>query len=192
MKIHGVPQTPGLGKVLTSDAQGNATWKKPFESKKIGFSANAGLAVNVSPNVWVRVPFKTEEYDANSNFTPATAATPAVYVAPVSGLYHFDTQVAFKEFLNYAVRANIRIVYKRNGVVNQKTIRYGAADMASSNSAFTQKVTLSISGDFHFLAGDEIWIEVAQDNEAVVAAARILALAESTENFFTGHLVFED
>lgn len=192
LKIHGVAHSPASGKVLTSDAQGNATWKKPFELKKIGFSAISGLAISIPPNTWVRVPFKSEEYDGNNNFTPATAATPAVYVAPVSGLYHFDIQVAFKNNVYYAVKGNIQLVYKRNGIVTQKTVRYGNCDNASANANFNQKLTLSISGDFHFNAGDEIWVEVAQDNEAVVADARNQALAESTENFFTGHLVFED
>ena len=191
LKIHGVAHSPGSGKVLTSDAEGNASWKKPFELKKIGFSSNSGLAVSVAPNTWVRVPFKTEEFDGSNNFTPATAATPAVFVAPVSGLYHFDTQVAFKDYVYYAVKGNIQLVYKRNGAVYQKTIRYGACDKASVNQYFNQKITLSLSGDFHFNAGDEIWIEVAQNNE-IIPDAVTLNLAESTENFFTGHLVFED
>lgn len=191
IKISGATQTPGAGKVLTSDAAGNASWKKPFELKRIGFSARTALATTVAPNTWVRVPFKTEEFDGSDNFTPATAAIPAVFTVPVNGLYHFDTQVAFKDFVDYAVKANIRLVYKRSNVVYEKTIRYGAADKESASPSFGQKVTLSINGDFYFNAGDEVWIEVAQDNE-LIPDAITLNLAETHECFFSGHLIFEN
>lgn len=191
IKIYGASQAPGVGKVLTSDANGVATWETPFALKKIGFSANSLNPTSVPPSVWVKVPFKNEEYDGHNDFTTASQNPAAVFTVPVSGLYHIDAQVAFQDFVNYPVRGHMRIVYQRNNIVSVKSNRYGGSQNNSPSSNFDEKVVLSISGDFKFEAGDKVWIEISQNNFAVAAPVN-LDLAETVESFFSGHLVIEN
>ncbi len=191
IKIHGTSQFPGVGKVLTSDANGVATWENPYAFKKIGFSANSLNPTSVPPSVWVKVPFKNEEYDGHNDFTTASQNPAAVFTVPVTGLYHLDAQVAFQDFMSYPVRGHMRIVYQRNNLTSVKSDRYGGSQNTTISSSFDEKVVLSISGDFKFEAGDKVWIEISQNNFAVAAPAN-LDLAETVESFFSGHLIFEN
>jgi hypothetical protein len=113
----------------------------------------------------------------------------------VKGLYNINAQVSFRDYNHPAMRGNIRLVCKRNGVIYTKALRYAFADAEYPAgtvlpTAFYQKVIASISGDFYLLANDEVWIEVAQNNSILGTPA--LALNATQETFFSGHLVFED
>ncbi len=95
LKIAGGNTTPGAGKVLTSDASGNATW----QTKAI---VQAGGIDNASPNrnlpsgVTKRIYFQSETIDNTNAFTPAGSQSGnnlGVFTAPVDGIYRIQFDV---------------------------------------------------------------------------------------------------
>ncbi|HEX7846870.1 MAG TPA: hypothetical protein VF476_13795, partial [Chitinophagaceae bacterium] len=70
LAISGGNTNPGAGKVLTSDASGNATWQT--QGLKIGFKVHdsyPGGANVFAENTWYRVFFENEVYDYNNNIS---------------------------------------------------------------------------------------------------------------------------
>ncbi|MBL7749364.1 MAG: hypothetical protein JNM19_18130, partial [Chitinophagaceae bacterium] len=82
--------SPGDGKVLTSDASGNASW-----SDAVGFLAynSSGTTVNIPGGGGIIFLFNTENYDQSPNSFGYNTAN-GTYTAPVSGLYTITTSVA--------------------------------------------------------------------------------------------------
>ena len=81
--------TQGLGKVLTSDAAGNASWQNSAAANT-GFKAFS-LGGNIGPNSTLPIPFSTTspldgKFNDGNNFNNTTKA----YVAPADGLYTFN------------------------------------------------------------------------------------------------------
>ncbi|MCF0039844.1 complement C1q domain-containing protein [Dyadobacter fanqingshengii] len=92
LKIAGNGQSPASGKILTSDAAGNATWQFPAVNL-IAFSEvgiNGGGNINSSGGAdYVTVNFGTVAYNLGGAYSAASNS----FTAPVSGIYHFDAMV---------------------------------------------------------------------------------------------------
>lgn len=86
VKISGANTTPGMGKVLTSDANGNATWEGGVAFAASGTKSDWTLIG--SNGKWVQ-HWAGVEYDLGNNFD----LNSNTFTAPVSGIYHFDAQV---------------------------------------------------------------------------------------------------
>ena len=95
IKFSGGNTNPSDGALLTSDANGNATWKR----SNLAFSANT--AVNAVPDrTFTKVEFSNEEFDTQNNFVQYTGTANAgssVFTAPVAGIYHFSSAVLFEQ-----------------------------------------------------------------------------------------------
>lgn len=88
VKIAGGNTNPSAGAVLTSDASGNAIWKKT----KIGFVGYRSNLQNISHNSETTLALD-EVYDGNGDFNPNSASfNPNTFTAPVTGLYHFSAK----------------------------------------------------------------------------------------------------
>lgn len=175
IKIAGNGQEPAAGKVLTSDANGNATWEGA-----IAFSASGipgGGSQDVSPNVVKKVAYAFEDYDIGNNFNPAAISPHSTFTAPVKGVYHFDAQFTWV-YDDNDFRSTIYLTRDRNGVVSilaeQETWKYDALE---GNS---------LSKDVLLEAGDKIYIQI----QASGSSTRSL-LTDRNMNFFNGHLVFK-
>ncbi|MCE7070072.1 MULTISPECIES: C1q-like domain-containing protein [unclassified Dyadobacter] len=92
LKIAGNGQSPGNGKILTSDANGNATWQAPAVNI-VAFSEvgiNGGGNINSSGGQeFVTVNFGNITYNVGGNYNPLANS----FVAPFNGIYHFDAMV---------------------------------------------------------------------------------------------------
>lgn len=80
--------TEGIGKVLTSDNQGNGTWKK-----MAGYGFHAKLSANIPGTggyTLGSIKFDQVVYNDGSPYNPATGN----YVIPESGFYHFEASVS--------------------------------------------------------------------------------------------------
>lgn len=92
LKIAGNGQSPAEGKILTSDAEGNATWQSPAVNI-IAFSEtgiNGGGNINSSGGFdFVTVNFGNIAYNHGGKYNPLADS----FVAPFNGIYHFDAMV---------------------------------------------------------------------------------------------------
>jgi hypothetical protein len=77
-----------LNKVLTSDANGVASWVAPPAAfDPIPFKGTHSADQSVGSGINYTLSFNTEEYDPGGNFSAGTFFTPA------DGIYHFDATV---------------------------------------------------------------------------------------------------
>lgn len=176
VKISGGTTSPGAGKILTSDASGNATWKNP----KIGFVASSNTAQNC-PNQTITYLSLNEEYDGSGNFNPSTASTnPNAFIAPVSGLYHFTSYATLT--LN-SLTTNINFAFTQLSIngVDQPHSRV----MGPWNSSTFSALGVPLSRDVHLNAGDVVKVSIGH-----VSGANLVAILD--EKYFSGHLIYED
>ncbi len=81
---------PGVNKVLTSDANGLASWVAPAAVfDPIPFKAIQSTDEVVGSGVNYTLSYNTEEYDPGSNFSSGT------FSAPAAGIYHFDAAIVW-------------------------------------------------------------------------------------------------
>jgi hypothetical protein len=126
--------TEGNGKVLTSDANGLATWKTPVDD--IYFLATSDTNT-VFPNLtFTQVPFQTvtandgNGYDANTN----------IFTVPTAGLYHFDLNIVETGgggyaylYVNNTTRASTQAYLANTGLLQpmalSSTLKLQAGDL---------------------------------------------------------------
>ncbi|MBL7765585.1 MAG: hypothetical protein JNJ58_05795 [Chitinophagaceae bacterium] len=178
LKIAGGNTTPGLGKVLTSDASGNATWKSPG---KVGFVAENNNTITVNHNTTITMTLQGELYDnTNSLNLSGSAIDPNTFVAPVSGFYHFTARCFYLyQSLTYNLEgANI---WFRVNTTDLKGIGASAPLHISTQT----KMPLELNRDIHLNAGDKVVVRTNQINGGGGSAVL-------WEAYFSGYLIYED
>ncbi|MCF2502656.1 complement C1q domain-containing protein [Dyadobacter sp. CY107] len=92
LKIAGNGHSPAAGKILTSDANGNATWEKPAVNM-IAFSEvgiSSGGTINSSGGQgFVDVTFDNVAYNLGGSYNGQSNN----FSVPSNGIYHFDAMV---------------------------------------------------------------------------------------------------
>ncbi|KQS26780.1 C1q-like domain-containing protein [Dyadobacter sp. Leaf189] len=134
MKIFGAGQVPGVGKVLTSDATGEATWQGPTAFSVSGVKGGGGEVVG--PGTKYVVPFANENYDTQSSYTLHNQSPASTFTAPVNGIYHFNAKVLG---INLAMHLNLL----RNGV--ETVLAWGSGMLVR---------------DVQLLQGDKVYVTV--------------------------------
>lgn len=143
--------TPVKGSVLTcTDALGNAEWVNPSAFK--GHKTLNDLQTPVPPGTWQKVLFNViynynvgQNYDANnSNF-----------IAPVDGIYQFNSMVDF--VTNQSTSQSIRFVLNRNGALSTIAEIY---DQGFYGGIVQFGKINQLNTDVQLLAGDLVWVEV--------------------------------
>lgn len=81
---------PGIGKVLTSDAEGVAKWSNSPSNTGFSVYSGGGAPQTIPTGVNVVMQFPTVLTDDSKNFANNT------YTCPSEGFYHFDMQLSFK------------------------------------------------------------------------------------------------
>ncbi|MCE6988233.1 complement C1q domain-containing protein [Dyadobacter sp. CY323] len=117
VKIFGNGQNPGVGKVLTSDAEGNAKWEGGVAFRAVGIVG--GGSESFAPGVISKVPFATELYDLGNNYNTSDVSPHSVFVAPVDGIYHFEAHITWDDQLSEDFGASIYLVSDRNGNITE-------------------------------------------------------------------------
>lgn len=194
VKIAGGNTAPGVGKVLTSDANGNATWQAAQITPKIAFRAagvadaigltNSIIASTFAAPVYSKVEFKAIGYDFGNGYTPyngTETGTSSTYIIPVRGLYHFDASIQFVPavLLDYT-DIEIVIMLVRDGATTP-LLRKGAYVSSLDNTS------VAVSGDVTLLAGDKVYVAVRQFN---ISSLPSLMKDSYDQVFFNGHMVF--
>ncbi|HSK14115.1 MAG TPA: hypothetical protein VK907_12935 [Phnomibacter sp.] len=189
LKISGGNTTPAYGAVLTSDANGNASWKNNRIAFKVSGIHNdlKGLASNTR----TRVHFATEAYDYGNNYflhvgsNPGTTAS--TFTAPAGGVYHFDVaaRVGSAASGNDLRWADISLMMNRNGVISVL-----ARQEMHIDPYFNIVASGNISVDVKLQTGDRVYVEVLQYNGG--GSGVIDGSTTSQHIYFGGHLLFFD
>ena len=189
LKIAGGNTNPGSGKILTSDASGNATWQAPVAAPKIAFKVSDVITVDGTTNIfpagqYKRVQYKNVEYDISNSFeiyAGSEAGDAGTFRAPIGGVYHFDAAVNFLFATTFDYREiNMELRVYRNGVTSTLA-RTGSYINSVDNTLAT------LSTDVRLYANDIVWIVVDQWNTVSLPSPLVAGI----ENYFNGHLVFQ-
>jgi hypothetical protein len=199
VKIAGGNTTPGAGKVLTSDANGNATWQTPTPPPaavpKIAFRA-AGMADptgidNMIPSSYPgelairkKVDFASLGYDFGGVYTLYNGSNEndaSKFTVPMTGLYHFDAQFEFMFAVVYDFREIEISIMVQRGAETFEMARGGGYINSVDNTI------AAVSADLTLLAGDKVYIAARQHNLGSLPSPFVSSVYS---NFFNGHLVF--
>ncbi|MCF2492404.1 hypothetical protein [Dyadobacter chenhuakuii] len=184
MKITGGNFQPGLGKVLTSDASGNASWQMPineFDNIFNGFHASGVLGggnQNMSESTFVKIAFENQKYDIGTNYNEVNMAPHSSFIAPKHGIYHFDAMIRWERAeTDDTFTPTVKIVRIRNGV----TTDLSENRVLSPDASHTSHIAL----DCELQTGDIVNV-IARAYGPQVS----LAMSDRDANF-TGHLAIE-
>lgn len=175
LQIKDASGSQGVGKVLTSDAEGNASWMKPANANT-GFRAQVGSGTTIPLPpcsgciglTTINWPFTI--YDDGGTFFGST------YTAPSNGVYHFDANLTFSisGIANTAGNALGIRLFTSSGTDQRVYNNLHANDNGGP-------VTAQISMDVKLLAGQTVTIEGINFSSTVLTVAN---------GFFSGHKIY--
>lgn len=133
IKIRG--GNPGLNKVLTSDADGKASWVAPATAfDPIPFKGTHSTTQIISSGTPFVLDFNTEEYDPAGNFAAGT------FSAPAAGIYHFTAAVDWS-LTGITSATNISVTLKISGT-NVHSVSFLVP--AGGNGEYTQVISADL------------------------------------------------
>lgn len=194
LKIAGNGQTPGTGKVLTSDENGNASWQSlPKVAFKLVGAYPHGVN-NYAQNNWYKVYYHNEEYDYGNNISTGVTITNSEFVAPINGLYHFDASIV----LNSGIYVDIALI-KLPASGGQQVIsinQYGEVQKMH-DAQIGGDPTFHVTGDTRLAKGDKVIVRIYWRNGHIsdteyTHASSITSSDSPQTTIFSGHLVFAD
>ncbi|MCE7066609.1 complement C1q domain-containing protein [Dyadobacter sp. CY326] len=152
IKIAGNGQSPAQGKLLTSDANGNASWQDPAVNM-IAFSElgiNGGGSINSTSGLtYITVNFGNVAYNLGNAYDAATNS----FTAPVDGIYHFDAMVEWVHAdPDLIYQPSLKLVRLRNGVNTDIVFDFRSKVVLHHTSFITTDCELK-QGDVVLVAG---------------------------------------
>ncbi len=165
LKISG--GSPGTGKVLTSDANGLASWQAPLS--QVNFKGLSALGTNVPNNSITQLIFFGESFDNGNGYNTSTS----IFTAPSAGVYYFHVQEAFP--ISFA--GDARLYINVNGI----TQTYSSSQL----SATTLSQTRSVSAMVTLSAGDQVTALALQNSGATV----LVGAGGTSLNYFMGYKI---
>jgi len=153
--------TPDAGKVLTSDATGNATWQNVGSGA--GFSVWQSASQTLSSG---QINFDTVDYD------DANAFASSAFTAPSAGVYHFDTHVRLNAYSSAGQYC--WVAFNVNG-----SLRKECTGQSSTNTW-----GLQISSDIKLAAGDVVTVYLQGPGSVTTSTGGTF------NTWFSGHKVY--
>lgn len=158
----------GLGRTLTSDATGNATWQS---NGAFFVTKNADQSIANGTSTPTKLTFNTKSVDLDNNFSTALSS----FIAPQDGLYHFDVTI------DWTAAFTATKVYVQ--IVNLNTIDEVKRVATQVIQVSAEKPQLSCSATFHVLGSEKVEVRVFQNS----GSARSIESSAST--YFSGYMV---
>lgn len=177
MKIRG--GTPGLNKVLTSDALGNASWK-PIPSQaptQVAFGAYIlpGTAPLINCCTFTKLVFGQAEDVGVANLTSGT------FTVPETALYHFDAAATF------AVTAAGTNVSLRIAVLSSTNTLQASYETRENNAAVSTEKTLTSSATVKLVAGQKVEVQFYASSAVQINSAG--SLSTDRKSRFQGYKI---
>lgn len=139
------------GNVLTSDANGSASWKAAASNSAFRGTASANTTV-LTGGAYYTIPFSNTVYDQTGGYFDGVS-----YTATTSGVYHFDITCLW--FLNVAGITYPLMMSLRTGG-STEIARHLSLIPAGQSSNFTT----SISTDYFLTAGSSVYVTANQSS----------------------------
>ncbi|NIJ51496.1 hypothetical protein [Dyadobacter arcticus] len=186
MKIAGAGQSPGLGKVLMSDASGNATWEGA-----VAFSV-AGLVYETSiipAATHQKIAFKDVEYDLGGNYKNMNGTPNNTFVVPTTGIYHFDVSVGWNatDDLGDDFQTYLKIIKKPYNFISSFDLFSEGGVISVLPVAVLQHQSISISHDFLLHKDDQISVSVYHNSDKPIVNLK----TSEVHSRFSGRLIMK-
>ncbi|CAG5000575.1 hypothetical protein DYBT9275_02490 [Dyadobacter sp. CECT 9275] len=154
--------TEGAGKILTSDANGGASWQTPeVQNSPVAFAVNTGAAQNLPLSTFVTVNFDNKAFDKNNVFNLTTNQ----FTVPANGTGYYDLSVRVTTAnTNHSINCYLYIYV--NGVQNSL--------VAVGNAGAGSGIIVSGSVLSQLNSGDVVDIRVWTDTPDVSVTTRNL------------------
>ncbi len=163
--------TQALGKVLTSGADGTASWQYTSNANT-GFHASFESAVmTVQPNMDTLIIFENEQFDDGLGYNAATG----IFTASADGTYMFSVKVQWQ--LTASTNQSLRVFLDKNGSKAEEAIE------SFTSSAATDIKTISFTSIIKMGAGDIIKVMARQDS----GSNQEIMMTNTT---FSGHRIY--
>jgi hypothetical protein len=190
VKIAGGNTNPVAGAVLTSDANGNATWKTGNRIAFRGFDIN-GSYLTIPNQSYQQIYYAYENYDLSGSFVPFDAGVkppnPSTFSIPADGIYHFEASAnLFYDTDDFDANATIYLQLNRNGVFSNLAYYTGSKSPVLYPAFQTgTHYNLKVSGDFQLFPGDKVTVVVGNFNDDDKTAV----ISKDIVYAFTGNIV---
>jgi hypothetical protein len=155
------------GKVLTSDASGNANWQTLVKESGNGFHVVCNADIPGSSSLGV-LKFPSVFYNDGDPYDPVTGE----YTAPANGFYHFDAMVAIDPS-GSSLNSEFRIEFRRDGLFQ----------------AMSDRVTYTGQNQIYFKLSISCYM-TAGTTMAVYSVTDAQATIEGNSSIFTGFKVY--
>jgi len=183
IKLTSTTNPHGLGKVLTSDENGFATWQGAVAFKTTGvFDDNLPNSINTFQIVNSAMdPKKVNFKTVNMNFGNAYAN--GVFTAPVNGIYHFNTGVLWDEQLLVLPGEFVRIDIIRQGISGGPEV---LASVTRNNLDDSESMQLTV--DAYIFEGDKVSVRATAFSPDFVPK-KIHNNDGKNGTWFSGHMI---
>ena len=169
---------PAVGKILTSDASGNATWQSttPNTTSFVSYYQSTQYAMPSTNVLSGALPYSDAAtisgIDNGNNFNNGA------FTAPTAGLYHFSYQASLTTIGSLANQKGDLSIYL---IINGLTYRIGIIKLDLSDPI---PVTIGDAADAYLNTGDVVDVRFKQD------VGTSIYLAPSNRSHFIGYKVY--